>query len=80
MFLHLFLTSALDESDRSASRTDRFIPTGILKGEGIRTTLQNLDRRKVLPLPVVGPRFLDLRVHILAVILTMPSSFLLILK
>jgi hypothetical protein len=30
--LHLILTSALDKGERSASRTARFIPTGIMKG------------------------------------------------
>jgi hypothetical protein len=44
-------------------------------GGGPRNSPQIWRGRKVLLLPIVEPRFLDLRARVLAAILTRPSSF-----
>jgi len=44
--LHLFLTSELDKGEQSASRTARFIPTGIMKGGGPHKISANLEKKK----------------------------------
>ena len=52
VFLHLFLTSALDKDERSASHTARFISTGIMmggKGGGAETLCRFGEEEKFCP-------------------------------
>jgi hypothetical protein len=56
---HVFLTSALVGGERSASRPWRFTPGGahwIRRRVGPRTSLDDVERRKILPLPALELR------------------------
>jgi hypothetical protein len=66
IYIHLFLTSALDGGEWSASRPGRFTPGERAPGThwigswiGPRTGLDNVERRKILPLPGLEPQPLD---------------------
>jgi hypothetical protein len=57
VYIHIFLTSALVGSEWSASRPYRFIPGErthgthwIGEGVGLRTDLDDVERKKILPL------------------------------